>query len=179
MMGAGYSEHLAGMHIGEVWGVDDPDQQMRVQVYLPGIAEPTGWARPLGLGGRKRGQAWSLHTGDAVAVWFAGNNPDNAWYTPAGFGVDDLPDESVSGYPEVQVFKLDTFVLVVDERPASPRWTVRSTGGTEILDMDGLAGTVRLSGITKLLLDSVGQIDIDAPLVTIRGRPVATGTDPI
>ncbi len=179
MAGGMHNEHLAGMKVGEVWSVDDPDKQKRVQVFLPGIAEPTGWARPLGFGGRKRGQAWNLKEGDVVAVWFAGNNPDYPWYMPAGFGDDDLPDEAMDGYPEVQVFKWDSFVLIVDERTDSPRATLRSTDGTEILDMDGKAGTVRLSGITKLLLDSVGQIDIDAPLVTIRGRPVAAGTDPI
>jgi len=178
-MTAGFNKHLAGMHVGEVWSVDDPDEQGRVQVYLPGIAEPTGWARPLGLGGQKRGQVWSLKKEDAVAVWFAGNNPEHAWYMPAGFGEDDLPEEARDGYPDVQVFKWDPFVMIIDEREESPRWTLRSTGGTEILDMDGKAGTVRLSGITKLLLESVGQIDIDAPLVTIRGRPVATGIDPI
>ena len=53
-MTAGFNKHLAGMHVGEDWSVDVPDQQCRVQVNIPGVAEPTGWARPLGAAEKSR-----------------------------------------------------------------------------------------------------------------------------
>jgi len=116
-----------------------------------------------------------------LVTWPHGDPESEAgWYEPGGFAEGEIPDESAGDdYPQPVVFQWDTARLVVDEREGSPGLRLETTAGTELLTFDGKTGVVDLHGVTRLLLSSLGQVDIQGAVVTINGRPVRKAGGPI
>ena len=180
------SQKLYGLFIGTVFEAMDNDKSHRIRAWIPGIAEPSAWARPLGLpgaGGPQRGMVWPLKHGAEVGVFFEQGDPTNPRYLPGGYGdpdgVSELPEAAQEGYPDVSVFQWDTMQLEVDERPESAGAVLKSIGGTELLRLDAVTGQVELYGITMARLVAMGAVEIEGVVVTINGRVVRPGSDPI
>jgi uncharacterized protein involved in type VI secretion and phage assembly len=68
----------AGLVVGEVTNINDPNQTGRVKVRYPGLSakDESAWARLLSVGGGKtRGNVWIPEVGDEVLVGFEGGDP--------------------------------------------------------------------------------------------------------
>ena len=174
------SKDLRGLFVGTVFNRDDPKKQHRVRAWIPGVAQPSGWLRPLGfpgLGSKNRGFVMVPKIGADLGVLFEQGDIEKGWYLPANVaapdGVSDLPEESKDGYPDVQCIRWDSAILEIDERPATAGMRLRTTAGSELLSFDAVKGEVILSGVTRLVLSSQGAVEIEGTVVLINGRPVA------
>jgi uncharacterized protein involved in type VI secretion and phage assembly len=69
--------HHAGLLVGEVTNINDPESVGRVKVRFPGLSseQESGWARVLTMGGGKsRGMVFLPEVGDEVLVGFEGGD---------------------------------------------------------------------------------------------------------
>lgn len=178
---------LLGLYEGPVVDNKDPLKLGRVKVNVPGIAEPTGWARPLGwpgAGGKKRG-AWSPPPiGAEVGVMFKMGDPDHPRYLPGFPGEGEAPDEVDEATPEeaVQipyVFNGDRWKFIVDERPGKARIAIEDKKTGDMYEIDGKKLGLRMKSTSAMSLECDGAVDIKGSSVTINGRKVAPNGKPI
>jgi hypothetical protein len=112
--------------------------------------------------------------GAEVAIWFRSNVPEAPHYLAAHWGKPggetEVPREADG--PDNRVLATKTFTIELDETPGRRKLKLsnRTNGSHVILDAED--NTVSVVGTTALVLRATGAIDIDAPRVTIRGRPV-------
>ncbi len=181
-----HAKHL-GLMVGEVVDNVDPKKLCRVRVNIPGIAEPTGWAFPLGMagaGGKKRG-GWSPPPkGAEVAVFFKMGDPDHPYYLPGNIGEGEAPDEVDEATPEeaVQVpfvFNGDRWKFLVDERPGKARIALEDKKTGDVIEIDGVKLGVYIKASSALVLECDGAVDIRGTSITLNGRTVAPNPKPI
>ncbi len=176
---------LLAIYEGPVVDNKDPKKLGRVRVNIPGIAEPTGWARPigwLGSGTKKRG-GWSPPPiGAEVAVWFKMGDPDHPRYTCGFPGEGEAPDEVDEATVEEAadqlpfVFNGKRWKFIVDERPAKSRIALQDLKTGDVIEIDGVKLGVHIKATSALSLECDGAIDIRGSSVTINGRKVAPST---
>jgi hypothetical protein len=109
------------MLLGEVVDNVDPEGLGRVRVFIGGVLEPESvWALPIGamLGNKnlKEGVFRVPEKGANVCVWLNQGDTDAPYYAPGPWGGGTLPDETLGGNPDVDVFRWRDFVFVVDGR---------------------------------------------------------------
>jgi hypothetical protein len=142
---------IFGLYIGKIVNNQDPKQANRVQIYIPGIAEPsTGWARPKGLFGSAEnfGIFGVPPEGSEVLVQFEAGDIDSPWYEIPGPDPDDIPEE-VKG------------------------------DGTKYIEINGETNSITISSLTDLKLKATGAVEMVGGLVKIQGRNVSPGSKEI
>lgn len=172
---------LLGYYEGPVVDNVDPKKLGRVRVNIPGYAEPTGWAMPLGApgaGGKKRGGWNPPPIGAEVGVWFKGGDPDHPRYIAGPIGEGEAPDEVDTSTPAeaVQipyVFNGRRFKILMDERPGKARMAIEDKKTGDTYEIDGVRLGCRIKSTSALQLECDGAIDIVGSSVTINGRRVA------
>lgn len=179
-----------GMQMGTVAENADPLGLHRVQVRIPGIAEPsTDWAFPLTAGGgsRDRGGHVVPDVGADVAVWFHQGDPNGAacylagWWGIPEAGVETPGDLATAGGDAhlIQVLKIGRIVFTVDERPGKRALRVEDTDGAAKIEIDLEQKGLLIEGLAGVVIKSIGTVAIDALTVNIKGRDVATTSDHI
>lgn len=175
-----------GMVLGFVTSREDPDGLGRVRVQVPGLLEPeSGWAWPLGTvggGGRDVGFFAVPEVGAEVAVFFAHGDVDAPYYLAGHWGApggdSEVPVEA-GGSPAVRVLATPTFRVIFDERPGRRHLAVIDRVTGDGLELDAELHTVTLRGSTALRIESSGPLVIDALAITLNGRVVRPGGEPI
>jgi uncharacterized protein involved in type VI secretion and phage assembly len=168
---------IQGVVTGQVINVIDPDQQGRVQVSLPflGGQNASYWA-PVAtmMAGKGRGSWFMPELGDEVLIAF--NQDDVAHPFIVGFlwnGQDNPPSKdqhlrvihSVNGH-ELRLY--DPPVEGGDQGHIRLQFA-RGDGALNIVEINN----------TSIVIRSDSAISIQAPTVTINGRPVVPGGGPI
>jgi uncharacterized protein involved in type VI secretion and phage assembly len=187
---------------GTVADTADPKGVGRVRVNVPGVAEPTGWARPISPGGgaARRG-SWSIPPlGATVLVWFVQGSPDRPVYIGGYWGsavpgaADDggvgteaperVRDIPLAERASVAVIETAAWVVLADDRapvldeqgePTQP------TDGETLVVRHKASGTsIEIDGARRgiqmiadtIILRAEGQVVIDGLTVQIAGRHV-------
>ena len=176
-----------GMYVGYVTERRDPEGLGRVRVCIPGVAEPaTGWAWPLGTcggGSRDTGFFAVPEEGAEVAVFFAGGAIERPYFLAGNWGLPDgeteVPEEARRDPPDARVIATPGFRIVLDESAGARRLELVSRKTGDRLVFDAEDNTVLLEGTTAITIRAVGAVAIEAPTITIAGRPVRPVKDPI
>jgi hypothetical protein len=172
-------DRLWGLYAGTVVNRDDPERLGRIKVLVPGLIEPeSSWALPRGGGSRYRGALSVPPMGCDVFVQFVNGDPNMPTWEPGPYGAGEAFPEHLD--PDISVFGVGPFRLVIDERPDVQTAAVRimKTVGTaeemvvELL-FDALGNGVRLFATSAIQLSALGLIDLDcAGDVQVKGRKV-------
>lgn len=175
--------HL-GLEIGTVVDRADPRGLGRVRLRIPGITDRSAWAYPLGApggGSADAGMWWIPALGADVAVFFQRGDEDHPWYFPANWGrpggVSEVPTQSDGGDPDVRVLAFGAYDVIVDTRAATKRFVIqdREAPDDNRIAFDGVNRTLEIKGFTAILLEAVGQIDLNGVVVAVNGVPAGSG----
>jgi uncharacterized protein involved in type VI secretion and phage assembly len=181
---------LQGLHIGVVVDNLDPDAVGKVRVRIPNICEPmSAWAWPLGaFYGPGRGIHFPMAKGGDVGVLFREGDPDHPFFLPGNFGaptgkpteaptpVRDLSPEEAT---QIAVIEFGRYLIIIDDRPGKKGLILQDKLSGDRIEHDGEKMSWMLKGTSAVIIEADGQIAIDAPLLTLNGRPVAAGEEPI
>lgn len=173
-----------GCHLGTVVDRLDPEGLGRVRASIPGLIDRSAWAMPLTIGGGApdSGIFFVPPIGADVAVWFAGGDLNQPVYSGAHWGkpggVSEVPAEAQpapGAEPSVIVIATPSFRVEINETPGAR--TIRMTSVTtgENLTFDAETRQVGLGAVTRLYVQALGLIEIDAAQINIGGRPVRMG----
>ncbi len=166
-------KNQAGVVVGIVVNLDDPNGQGRIQVKFPWLPDrhSSSWAPvAAAFAGKGRGAFLMPEVGDEVLVAFEHGEFDHPFIV--GFlwnGADPPPSDdprerlirSLNGHQ----------ITLYDPTPAAG-----DQGHVRLEDAHG--NVVELSN-ARISIRGVATIDIQAPTVTINGRPVAPTPNPI
>lgn len=182
------------LHYGVVTANDDPKMIGRVKARIPGLIEPeTRWMFPLGTAGggdKNMGGFFVPKVGSEVGVFFNQGDPDFPFYVcghwGAPGGVSDAPsfiteqsDVTAATAPLLSGFEMDRFVFYFDNRPGKESFQIRDKVSGDGIAYDSTTRVMRMKAMTAIKLEAMGAIEIDALAVTIAGRPVTPGSNPI
>lgn len=181
----------SGLHTGTVADNKDEDGLGRVRVEIPNVHEPMGpWAWPLGGSyGPNRSIWFPFEKGAEVGVFFKEDDPDHPYVVAGYFGdgtpdgkpdspspVRNLsPDESL----EVAAVEFGNYIIVIDNRPGKKGLILQEKRSGDRIEHDGEKHSWVVKGTSAVIIQADGQIVLDAPLITIGGRPVGPGPEPI
>ena len=184
---------LFGVYPALVTAVEDPDDQGRVQVELPWVAEDDGaqahaWARLATLmAGADRGSWFVPEPEDEVLIAFMAGDPRRPVVVGALWNGVDAPPESMdaagennlrgftsraghkltfddtSGAGRVEVATQGGHRLVLDD--GNTEITLTHSGGAEI-KIDA-SGTVSITALNRVTIDAPSGLDISAAMVTV------------
>lgn len=183
----GPGRKFIGYYEGPVVDNKDPKKLGRVRVRIPGVAEPTGWALPIGApgaGAKKRGGWNPPPIGAEVGVWFKSGDLDHARYIAGPIGEGEAPDEVEESSVEDAVkipflFNGDRFKIIVDEREGKVRAAIEDKKTGDRLEIDGVALGIRIQGTSAISIECTGPVDIKASSITLNGRRIAPSKNPI
>jgi phage baseplate assembly protein gpV len=175
---------------GKIVSRDDPQNLGRVRVMIDGYWEPYGpWCAV--VGGKSGGEhASTPPIGSDVLVFFVNGNAENARVLAGHLGVGEVPNsasvasdaQSKLGNGDTKVIEDERVRITIDASSVlsyGVRIEDKSTGGQiASLDVDMSSGQVGLDSLVGVSVKSKATVRIEAPLVTINGRPVA-GSGPI
>lgn len=179
------AQKLVGLYEGPVVDNKDPMKLGRVKVRIPGVANPTTWAFPLGWGGAKQHGTWEPPPiGAEVGVMFKMGDPDHPRYILGYPGQGETPDEVQQGTVEealqVPFVREGTrWKIVMDERPNSARIALYDKITEDVIEIDGVNLGVHFKATSALSIECDGAVDIRGSSVTINGRKVAPSTKAI
>jgi hypothetical protein len=185
--------YLALYH-GVVVDIADPLVLGRVRVRIAGLVEPaTRWAFPFatsGGGDKDRGGYWIPKNGSEVVVLFNQGDPDFPYYAPGHWGkpggVPDTPsfvteqdDVTPATAPMISGWEMDRFVFYFDDRPGKQSFQIRDKVSGDGISYDSTTRCMQMRATTLVKIVADGAIELDALAVTIQGRPVTPGSEPI
>jgi len=188
--GAGGPRHTA-VYRGVVVRNDDPLKVGRVKLRVPGLIEPeSGWALPLNVGGghsEGRGVYFVPEVGADVAVWCHQGDVDELHYLPGCWRApgrvstlnDRVTAKSAEDAPSVHVVESSRWLIVLDDSADTPALLIRDKVSDDGIEYDGLTRQMTISATSSVRISAVGTVAIDGLNVTIMGRPVQPGTEPI
>ncbi len=168
---------IAGVVTGKVVSVNDPDGQGRVQVSLPwmGGQNESYWSPVATLmSGGGRGSWFMPEVGDEVLVAFNQEDVGSPYILGYLWNGQDTPPKtdphlrtirSVNGH-EIQLY--DPPVSGGDQGYIRIQYA-RGDGGVNIVELNN----------TSIIIHGDSAVVIEAPTVTINGRPVALSASPI
>lgn len=163
----------SGVVVGRVTANADPDHVGRVEVEFPWLGEgtPRRWCSVASImGGTGRGAFMMPEVHDEVLVAFQQGDWDHAYVI--GFLWNPV-QQPPSQDPRQRVIRSVNghAIRFLDSTP-----TGGDQGAMVIEDANGNSITL---GNGHISIRSRGQVTIDAPSVSIMGRPVRPGPDPI
>lgn len=167
------------LYIGVVVDTADPHGLGRIRARIPGITESSGWAFPLataGGGSSSRGGFVVPKKGAEVGIMFNGGDIDAPYYLGGHWGIDEPPAFVRTIDPvdadKVLVWEGDRYEVVVDERPGKEMLRLRDKKSNDEILLDGVKRGINIAATSLVHIESKGAVSIDAPAVTIAGRPV-------
>lgn len=182
---------FTAIYHGVVTSNADPLKVGRVRVRVAGIVEPeSDWAFPVGTvgGGESAVGFYAVpKVGSEVGVWFKGGDVDHPFYVaghwgaPGGSSQAPTPVRSATAEeaPLIRCFETDRHLLTFDARPGREVLKFEDKTSGDALTFDGLTRSVELKGTVAVVIKATGAIKIDGLAVTINGRTVRPGGDPI
>jgi hypothetical protein len=178
---------LKELYEGPVVDNKDPKKLGRVKVSIPGVADPTGWAFPLGwagAGAKKLGAWQPPPIGAEVGVLFKQGEPDQPRYIGGYPGTGEAPDEveesSVEEATQIPyLFNGKRWKFIMDERPGKARIAIEDKKTGDKYEIDGVKLGLKLKSTAAMSIECDGAVDIKGTSVTINGRRVAPNTKPI
>lgn len=174
-----------GVMPGVVVNNRDPRGIGRVRVRVPGMYEPAGpWALPHGTSaaGANSGGWFIPKVGAEVTVILARGNPDHPYYSCANWTEGNVPDEAKTngkGDPDVRVLAFEDYAIVFDDRLGRSGLKILHRPSGDVIEHSGTLRQWSISATSSLALKAIGQIDLQAPVVTINGRTVLPTGEPI
>lgn len=164
---------MRGVVTGQVIDVHDPDGHGRVHVKFPylGGQNESYWAPVATLmSGGGRGSWFMPVVGDEVLVAFNQDDPAHPHILGYLWNGEDRPPETD---PNMRVIRSVNGheIRLYDPSPSSG-----DKGYIQIKDAHG--NMIELAN-ARISITSVGQIEINAPSITIAGRPVVPAAGPI
>jgi hypothetical protein len=175
---------IFGLYKGKIVNNQDPKQANRVQIYIPGIAEPsTGWARPKGLFGSAEnfGIFGVPPEGSEVLVQFEAGDIDSPWYEIPGPDPDDIPEE-VKGIGTKFMISFGDLRMAFQQKPSglgSCKIYSSKLGDENYIEINGETNSITISSLTDLKLKATGAVEMVGGLVKIQGRNVSPGSKEI
>lgn len=183
---------FVALYEGVVIDNRDPARLGRVKLAVPGLIEPaSGWALPIGSAGGgsdANGFFFVPKIGAEVAVFFVQGDVDHpryligAWGAPSGtpetptFARALSPEEAVL----VRGIQTDRWEVVFDDRPGHESLRVKDREFDEdILEIDGVAHGVTISGSAAVVIRSTGVVSVEALQILLNGRIVRDTNEPI
>jgi hypothetical protein len=186
-------EEDAKYEFGFWWGLvsnnADPSNRGRVRIRIPGMNETEStWAEQCGspgFGGGKHGM-WAVpKVGSLVVVGFIQGDIDSPFYIPGPVPIGEQPD---GAKPDNVIFQTDNFRLsfienkdakkvrletLVPEITVAKQDQVRSVIEIDInTGPNGKAHVINIIAPSGINITSQGTINIDAPVLTLKGRTV-------
>jgi hypothetical protein len=169
----------------EVVDREDPEGLHRVKVCIPGEIDESYWMFPVGgngMGGPKQGSHRVPPIGASVLVFFVCGDRENGRYLAGNWGEDEVPDDDAVTSDGDNVVYMDKRLKVeVDSRESTTgvRVSDLATGVGVVVDIDAANRTVGITGQLGVVITSSGSIAITGGTVTINGRKVAPGSNPL
>lgn len=174
------------MYLGAVVDRADPEQLGRVRVKVPGLVEPaSGWAWPLGTvgAGADRGLFSVPDVGATVAVFFRQGDLQEPFYLCSAWGkpggASDVPPEAQASPPDNHVWATPTFLVELDERSDGRRLALTNRATGDRIVLDGETNAIEIDATTDVSISATGRVSITGLVVSINGRVVAPGPNPI
>jgi uncharacterized protein involved in type VI secretion and phage assembly len=177
----------AGLVVGQVTNINDPNKTGRVKVRYPGLSETdeSAWARLLAVGGGKsRGNVWIPEVGDEVLVGFESGDPRQPVVLGGLFGDKStipawaVQDGKVSA--RGMTSRLGHVVTMSDGTAAPDQFVMLQLAGQQHtfklakdqVDLTVPSGTpVNITaGSTKIAFGKDGSISIEGMNVTIKAQ---------
>jgi hypothetical protein len=183
---------LVALYEGVVVDNADPMMIGRVKLRVPGVLDDSDWALPMGLpgGGEMRLGFFAVPPkGAEVKVWFVQGNPDRPcyvaghWGAPGGQSQSPTPLQAPDVTPEdahlISCFETPRFLLTFDNRSDKQSVELRDKVRGDGILMHGAQGALEIRATAGIKLSTVGAIKLEAMSVSINGRSVKIGDQPI
>jgi uncharacterized protein involved in type VI secretion and phage assembly len=177
----------AGLVVGEVTNINDPNKTGRVKVRYPGLSETdeSAWARLLAVGGGKsRGNVFIPEVGDEVLVGFESGDPRQPVVLGGLFGdKSSIPDWAVADgkvSARGMTSRLGHVMTLSDGEDPATQFVMLQLAGKkhtfkvskQQVDLEVPSGTpVNVkAGETKIAFAQDGSISIEGMNVTIKAK---------
>jgi uncharacterized protein involved in type VI secretion and phage assembly len=160
---------FSGVLIGIVEDRDDPQGEGRIKVSFPAFSDQLeGFWAPIAapMAGNGRGFRFCPEIKDECLVAFDRSDPDHPYIL--GFlhnGVDKMPTPD----PQERVIATVNGHTIIFRDPDP-----QSGDMGALIIRDGHGTAIEMTN-AHMRITAVGQLDIQAPILTLNGRPVATG----
>jgi uncharacterized protein involved in type VI secretion and phage assembly len=177
----------AGLVVGQVTNINDPNKTGRVKVRYPGLSQKdeSAWARLLSVGGGKtRGNVWIPEVGDEVLVAFEGGDPRQPVVLGGLFGdKSTIPAWAVENgtvSARGMTSRLGHVVTLSDGTSPATQFVLLQLAGEkhkfqiskQQVDLEVPAGTpvTMKAGDTKIAFSQDGSISIEGLNISIKAK---------
>ncbi len=178
---------LSFFYVGVVVDREDPENLGRVRVRIPGVMEPfSPWALPLGTGGggsANRGLFTVPDVGAEVGVFFNQGDPKAPHYLTGNWGKpggeSEVPPQARNTYDNTVLATAD-FRVEVNQTEGERVLRLSNVRTGDVVELNADRNSILIAGTTSVQIQAVGEIALDASVITIGGRAVRVGVeDPI
>ncbi|MBK8019994.1 MAG: baseplate assembly protein [Chloroflexi bacterium] len=166
--------HFFGLYRGTVKDVDDPLQEGRLKVHVPGVFQnnESAWAKPcVPYAGDGVGFKVLPPVDTNVWVQFEQGNINQPVWLGFWWGTGEMPSEAGSG-ADVKLWKTDAFTIVIDD--AAGEMTITANDGGKLTissevkaEVSGASHTVATGGVTTEC--TAKKIEVTQASVSING----------
>lgn len=173
-------QRFDGLYLGKIINREDPEHLCRVKVRIPGVVDETTWAKPRGGGSKNFGKASVPPKDSDVLVQFVNGDIEQPFYEPADYGITEEGSEVFPehDHPDVHVFGIGAFRLVVDDREGQrlARFKfVKEIAGKEEdiawIDLDFEGNSIWVYAPSAVGIGSDGET-VDTAIVSMNGTAV-------
>jgi len=178
------SARLPFFYVGVVADREDPEHLGRVRVRIPGVMEPSSpWALPLGTGGggsTNRGLFTVPALGAEVGVFFNQGDPKAPHYITGNWGkpggASEVPPQAQDTY-ENTVLATEDFRVEANQTEGGRVLRLSNVRTGDVIEVNADSNSILIAATTTLRLQAVGEIVLDAPVITIGDRPFRVGIE--
>jgi hypothetical protein len=187
-----------GVYAGTVVFRVDPMTLGRIKVRVPGLLEPGSpeegpWAWPRGAGGSPQWGRNSVPPLDAdVLVQFVDGDLDSPIWELGSHGRPIVEGQARSEafpeheHPDIHVWGIGPFRVVLDDRQGSRSLTIKmikqikgQEESTAWIEFNHEDNSLQIHADSALQVAAGALVDIDGPVVQVRGRKVVPSPKPI